>query len=87
MCYSTPHLSTDVQWTFIKRPYWTCGGPKISYDGRLSEMKTACLKMTKTDVSFKPSRDVMYDSWTSKGPQPDVYWTPTRCLFDDCSQC
>ena len=28
----------------------------------------------------------MYDSWTSKGPQPEVCWTPTRRPFDDNSQ-
>ena len=28
MCYSTPYLSTNVQWSSTERPYWTDGRPE-----------------------------------------------------------
>ena len=38
-----------------------------------NEKQPACPNRTKTDVSFRPSRDVMYHSWTSKGPQSYIF--------------
>ena len=51
-----------------------------------NKIQPACTNRTKTDVSFRPSKDVMYDRWTSKGPEPYICWALTRRPFDDCSQ-
>ena len=37
-----------------------------------NEIQPACPNKTKTDFSFRPLTDVMYDGWTSKEPQLDV---------------
>ena len=66
----------DVQWTSIERPYWTCGRPNGTFNGRLvdvpNETQLVRPNRTKMDVHFRPSRDAMHGTWTSSGPPPDV---------------
>ena len=66
-----PHLPTNVQWKSIGHL-----GPADFQKGLMitipNEIQPACPNNTKTDFSFRPLTDVMYDGWTSKEPQLDV---------------
>ena len=78
-----PSGLSDVQWTSIEPPYRTSGRPKGTFNGRLvdvpNETQLVRPNRTKMDVHCRPSRDAMHGTWTSSGPPPDVYGTPTRC--------
>ena len=72
-----PSGHVDVQRTPIERPYWTCGRPKGTFNGRLvdvpNETQLVRPNRTKMDVHFRPLRDAMHGTWTSSGLPPDIH--------------
>ena len=61
-----PSGPVDVQWTSIEHPHWTCGRPKGTFNGRLTDVpnETQLVRpnRTKRDVHFRPSRDAGHDT-------------------------
>ena len=81
-----PSGSVDVECTSIEHPYRTCGRQKATFNGLLmdvpNETQLVRPNRTKTDVHFRPSKDVMHGIWTSSGPPPDVHYTSTGRPLD-----
>ena len=84
--YNFPSGHVDVQWTPIERPYWTCGRPKGTFNGRLvdvpNETQHVRPSRTKMDFHFRPSMDAMQVTQTPCGLPPDVHQMSTGRRLD-----